>query len=651
MYLLLHSFGSALPPINCLHRNKREDPHQHSHMDTFNNTTKSIHDLLKRALYEIPDYQRHYKWEKRQVEELWSDLYKAFKEKKSSYFLGSIIVVKEKSNAREEVIDGHQRLVTITLLLATIKKYLQEAQHRSKKYLQSLESCIRKGSNHRVILTDSNHLGSHSLATVIASIEGGSIREPKGVRQKAYQNEHRFKKAACIFMKNIKKVTRDSQALNKFATFILKKVKVNLMVCPARDDAITLFQKLNFRGVKLEDIEIVKSQLMKNIAHDKESRKRFWERWTALEQKATKCNTTIADLFIIYKLFRSPKSKEKLPTYYEKSAEAEKNEDLGPLFRGKPADRREARKSQTEHIIAEVQKFADYYEEDLLPGKETNGHNDDNYALALLDSKNHWEAVLLTALHQKFAPYKRLKKLIFTTTYRYWIVGKNAKIVESISREFIKKIKERATIEALEAYVKKRSEEDSVTIKRLKATLEREACNRDKKTLKKWVKPLLAIIECSLEDNSKIINPDAEYHIEHILPIHYKEKEWPHLTKAIATKWQSRLGNLTLLHGRKNKKAKNKPFAQKVKIYQGSGDSGQMSAFELTKSIVKNYPIWDEQALKGRQSFLVGKAMEMLVGYITNTIKSNIQPYYATKASIIRKPNVTIRSNMLPLTL
>ena len=453
-------------------------------------------------------------------------------------------------------------------------------------------------------------------------------------------------------MKKIKKTTTNHQALNKFATFILKRVKVNLMACQARDDAITLFQKLNFRGVRLEDIEMVKSQLMKNTTHDKESRKRFWERWIALEQKAARCNTTISDLFIIYKLFCSPKSKEKLPTYYEKSAEGEKKEDLGPLFREKHTDRREARKRQTEHIINEVQQFADYYEQDLLPGKETSGHGDDNYALALLDSKNHWEAVLLTALYQKFAPYKRLKKLIFITNYRYWIVGKNAKIVESLSRELIKKIKERATIEALEAHVKKRSEEDGVTIKKLKATLEKEVCNRDKKTLKKWVKPLLAIIECSLEDNSKIINPDAEYHVEHILPIHYKEKEWPHITKAMASKWQSRLGNLTLLHGRKNKKAKNKPFAQKVKIYQGSGEGGQMSAFELTKRTVKNYPIWDEHALKRRQAFLIGKAMEMLVpGYIANTLKSNIQPYHTTKASIIRRPNVTIRSNMLPLTL
>ena len=71
--------------------------------------------------YSIPSYQRPYAWTEVQAGELFSDLYDFFmKEKDESYFLGSIVLIKEEGRPNSEVIDGQQRLTTLTILLAAI---------------------------------------------------------------------------------------------------------------------------------------------------------------------------------------------------------------------------------------------------------------------------------------------------------------------------------------------------------------------------------------------------------------------------------------------------------------------------------------------------------------------------------------------------
>ncbi|MBP7666536.1 MAG: DUF262 domain-containing protein [Burkholderiaceae bacterium] len=71
--------------------------------------------------YSIPSYQRPYAWTEVQAGELFSDLVDFFtKEKDDTYFLGSIVLIKEEGKPPGEVIDGQQRLTTLTILLAAL---------------------------------------------------------------------------------------------------------------------------------------------------------------------------------------------------------------------------------------------------------------------------------------------------------------------------------------------------------------------------------------------------------------------------------------------------------------------------------------------------------------------------------------------------
>jgi uncharacterized protein with ParB-like and HNH nuclease domain len=89
--------------------------------------------------YVIPSYQRPYAWTVDQASELFDDLYDFYvREKEDTYFLGSIVLIKEEEKSYSEVIDGQQRLTPLTILLSSITSNL------SGDLRSDFENCIRE---------------------------------------------------------------------------------------------------------------------------------------------------------------------------------------------------------------------------------------------------------------------------------------------------------------------------------------------------------------------------------------------------------------------------------------------------------------------------------------------------------------------------
>ena len=79
--------------------------------------------------YVIPSYQRPYAWAIDQAAELFDDLFDFHSsELEEGYFLGSIVLIKEESSPYAEVIDGQQRLTTLTILLSVLAATMQGSQ-------------------------------------------------------------------------------------------------------------------------------------------------------------------------------------------------------------------------------------------------------------------------------------------------------------------------------------------------------------------------------------------------------------------------------------------------------------------------------------------------------------------------------------------
>ena len=95
---------------------------------------KSLHGLLANARFDVDDYQREYRWEQSHVSELVADLANAFFKRHGAgpgtiaeyerYFLGSIVI--SEHEGRRFIVDGQQRLTTLTLLLIHLYRNLED---------------------------------------------------------------------------------------------------------------------------------------------------------------------------------------------------------------------------------------------------------------------------------------------------------------------------------------------------------------------------------------------------------------------------------------------------------------------------------------------------------------------------------------------
>jgi len=121
---------------------------------------KSIREIFQ-SNYVVPLYQRNYAWTDNEIHQLIRDIYGNYKkDPKGFYFIGTLVVLKRK-NGDFEVIDGQQRLTTLSL----IAKKLDVALHTSKLQYDSrpevesfLSTYYQRGE---VATTTSNHLVSH----------------------------------------------------------------------------------------------------------------------------------------------------------------------------------------------------------------------------------------------------------------------------------------------------------------------------------------------------------------------------------------------------------------------------------------------------------------------------------------------------------
>ncbi len=83
--------------------------------------------------YHIPAYQRPYAWTVEETSTLFDDLYSFYisEPEDENYFLGSIVLIKENTDRRADVIDGQQRLTTLTILFAVLAEYLKDPENKS----------------------------------------------------------------------------------------------------------------------------------------------------------------------------------------------------------------------------------------------------------------------------------------------------------------------------------------------------------------------------------------------------------------------------------------------------------------------------------------------------------------------------------------
>lgn len=266
--------------------------------------------------YYIPTYQRPYAWTEEETETLFDDLFVFFQtEQIDNYFLGSIVLIKEDDIPHADVIDGQQRLTTLTILIAVIASYLTgDNKNNCKIYLrepgndlEGLAPLPRLHLRHKDQEFFNKYIQEVKLSELI-SLEPESLpnESQKHIRANC---ELLIKKMDSAFSKDERKVA-------EFCKFLLTRCYLVAVYTPSQQSAFRVFSVMNSRGLDLLPIDIIKSDIIGNI--QEKERQYYTDKWEDLEVQTSRAGFN--DVFTHTRMiFAKAKAKQNLLEEFRES--------------------------------------------------------------------------------------------------------------------------------------------------------------------------------------------------------------------------------------------------------------------------------------------------------------------------------------------
>lgn len=222
---------------------------------------QTVRELLKGVKYSIDYYQREYKWQDKQIRELVDDLTGKFLEEYDPshartkiadyphYFLGSIIISKKESASY--IVDGQQRLTSLSLLLILLRHLQQD--HLEQVNIDELIVSEKYGQK-------SFNLHVDERAPCMDALFNGDQFDLTD-RTESVQNLYlRYQDLNQSFPEELR-----GDALPYFIDWLLENVHLVEITAYSDDDAYTIFETMNDRGLSLSPTDMLKGYLLANI--------------------------------------------------------------------------------------------------------------------------------------------------------------------------------------------------------------------------------------------------------------------------------------------------------------------------------------------------------------------------------------------------
>ena len=539
--------------------------------ELFKPQAKSIRQIFGDAdsYYQVPDYQRPYRWGTEEVEALWDDIYTAMEDKKDTYFLGAVILTRSGSD-RFEVVDGQQRLTTLTILLCVMR----DLYFKNEKLIQDSIKSLVNDKYRLHLVTQSKYQNKFEKEV----LEGIKFPNQKLTLEEREQDP--FLNAASIFREKLKSA-KPIDNIRRFFDYLMDRVVIITIACGDQASAVRLFQVLNIRGLDLDTSDLIKSYLYSICDPDKlQPLKSSWNQFEDVAEDVDERTEDLVGYYGLSVLERNPK----LALYDE-------------LIRHKDFRNRDANS-----IVYDMLNFCKGYKELV------NTDSKLIYTFWYLPAGVYWRSILATARFVQYADLESLEKVLRRLYYTYWVAGYTVAKIKQLSFNIISWVKAKKSVAFIEKEIKSKMSEDRV-VQYVKETLDDADIYG-----KKWLKPLLLLVEYNRTDDCKLAYIevwDRKLQIEHILPTGWdKNEDWKkQWNQDQATQWLDKLGNLTLLSGNKNIVAANDSFAKKRTAYKKA--QGGMTAFEITKEVAAE-DTWTEVEVKKRHARIKQEIFEIL---------------------------------------
>lgn len=550
-----------------------------------NANTISFADIISGDnIYQVPLFQRDYSWKEDNWDDLWLDIQNAI-DAQSRHYMGSIVLIK-KGKKLLEIIDGQQRLTTLSILALSCIRIINdliESDIDKKNNEERKDILMRKfvGFKSAKSLMFSPKLKLNKLNNPIYSsylIQFHRVpnisREPVSNKALIVAYDYFYKKLSNTFSDK-----KSTDELIDFIEFVGDNLQFIQITVVDELNAYLVFETLNDRGISLTVTDLFKNYLFSRVEEsDHDHLKNKWD--SILKYIKYK---DFANFLRYYWISRNSLITEKELFKAIKQSVTDQNGVIDII-------------SNLE-VHAEVFNALSDPKDDLWKGySDIIKYLSD---LQLFGIKQPFP--LLLAAYEKFdhESFTKVVKICSVISFRYSVIsGLKTNVLEQVySRAANNIMKGNSTSpssvfkDVSNLYVNDEVFTNQFTLKSIKTT-----------SKNRLVRYIMYALENKLSDNSAINFDEDNGTIEHILPENPDDIWNSSFVKDTQTEFIYRIGNYALLEKKLNKDCENKSIEDKKKLYSKS---------KYATANTFDYDKWNPNKLKHRQSKLAKTAKQI----------------------------------------
>lgn len=532
--------------------------------------------------FEVPPYQRPYAWEEEHVRELLDDLLDAMDGKDASggvYFLGSIVLIKTPNEPSAKVVDGQQRLTTLTIL-SVLRDLTSDAERkldRGRYVFQKANPDLGTQARCRLVLRQQDQVFFQKYVQNPGATD--SLPIPAGL-----QDSQRRVTENTQYIR-LRLGALDENRRNSLVAFVLQRCYLVAVSVPTAASARRIFTVLNARGLDLAPTDILKADLLERAGPSRELE--LSKRWESVEMAVGR--EKMVELFgHIRMIYERDKPRLALETGFPKFVNS---------FASDP-------EKFVSDVLEPISDAAVFLADADLLGKEFGATVIKAVrSLERVDNKDWLPAALLRLWKRQpndgpdvttfLLRLERLAYFLFVCRY-----GINERIARFAG-----------VMNEIDAEVSGTSSKGGIELTDIEQALFLEALGGPLYTKSRVCKPVLQRLDEALSSGGATYEDVVS--IEHVLPQTVDEdSEWKTLFPNLDERsyWTHRIANLVFLTRRINTRASNWDFEKKKREYFASKDG--TSPFPLTQGVLQARE-WSPGHLEARQSRLIAKLGEV----------------------------------------
>lgn len=533
--------------------------------------------------YNIPSYQRPYSWTDQEAGILFDDLYDFYKNEDNdeNYFLGSIVLIKQDDNPKSDVIDGQQRLTTLTILLAVIAHNLTDSDDKDEFRNYINEKGIKSQGIKPKPRLKIRERDNHFFQEYIQELKINELIALKPETQNTEAKANIVKNSQILQDKILTSFNNESEIF-AFGAFLVQRCYLVVVSTPSQQSAFRIFSVMNSRGMNLLATDIIKSDIIGKInEHDRDD---YTEKWEEIETELGR--EAFNDLFGHIRMIKmKSKAKKSLQEEFYKFVLTDINNETAISF-----------------IDSILEPYADAYNtiKKSSYSSTENAEKVNNILkwLNRIDNSDWLPPAMVFYCKHKNDPnslvnfFEKLERL---ASYMRMLSYDINRRIERYSKLLSDLQKDNGNIYG-----------DSIE---LTATEQNEFVAELNSDIYKMTGAkrnyLILRLDSFMSDGAASYKSNV-LSIEHVLPQTVSagsewEKIWADLNER--TFWLNKIGNLIPLTKRHNSKAQNYDFKTKKEKYFKNNDTG-VTSYSLATDVL-NYTEWTPEIVKQRQKKLI----------------------------------------------